>query len=200
LSRLAIFRATGRFFWPAAYALLAVSVGVVASQLKPRAALLLLLAAIAVQFTDLYGHYVELRTGTHSDEFHTWQRPLQSPAWQALIPHYKQIVFYGPQQCGPAPVEFQQPALMAGAYGLSINTGHVARADRTARLLYCRQLGRDINAGVVSDVAVYLVHKNLLDVFRANAQKPVVCTVLDGIPLCVTADTYERWKGAAELR
>jgi uncharacterized protein (DUF779 family) len=44
------------------------------------------------------------------------------------------------------------------------------------------------------------VNESLLEVFRANAQKPVVCTVLDGIPVCVTANTYEQWKEAAELR
>jgi hypothetical protein len=200
LSRLAVFRATGRFFWPAAYALLAVSVGVVASELKPRAALVILCAAIAVQFVDLSGHYVELRTGTHSDEFHTWPQPLQSPAWRALLPHYKRLLLYGPYQCGPAAVEFPQPALLAGMFGLTINTGQAARTSRTARIDYCRQLKRDFDAGVVSEDAVYLVHKGLLDGFRSNAKTPIVCTELDGIPVCVAATTYEAWKGAAELR
>jgi hypothetical protein len=116
------------------------------------------------------------------------------------MPHYKHVVLYGPQQCGPAPVEFQQPALLAGMFGLSINTGHVARADRAARLEYCHELRRDFDAGVVSDDAVYLLNKNLVDAFRANAAKPVVCTVLDDIPVCVTANTYEAWQGAVGLR
>jgi hypothetical protein len=200
LSPLAVFRATGRFFWPAAYALLAVSVGVVASHLKPRAALVILLAAIAVQFTDLYGHYIELRTGTHSEEFHSSQQPLQSPAWHALMPHYKHLLLYGPLQCGLAPVDFPQPALLAGTYGLSINTGHAARESRSARIDYCAQLKRDFDAGVISDDAVYLVHEGLLDGFRANAKKPIACTVLDGIPVCVAASTYDAWKGAAQQR
>jgi hypothetical protein len=197
---LAAFRATGRFFWPAAYALLAVSIGVVASRLKPRTALVVLLAAITVQVTDLYGHYISLRTGTHSDQFHTWAQPLQSPAWHALLPRYKQLLFYGPEQCGLAPVDLAQPALLAGMYGLSINTGHAARESRSARIDYCAQLKRDFDAGVISDDAVYLVHEALLDGFRANAKKPIACTVLDGIPVCVAASTYEAWKGAAEAR
>jgi hypothetical protein len=198
LSRLAVFRATGRFFWPAAYALIAVSIGVAASRLKPRTALVILVAAIAIQFGDLYGHYASLRASTHSDAFHTWQQPLQSPAWHALMPHYKHLLLYGPLQCGPAPVDFPQPALLAGTYGLSINTGHAARESRSARIDYCAQLKRDFDAGVVSDDAVYLVHKGLLDAFRVNAKKPIVCTELDGIPVCVSARTYKAWKGVAE--
>jgi hypothetical protein len=200
LSRAAVFRATGRFFWPAAYALLAVSIAVVASRLKPRTAFMILCAAVAVQFVDLYGHYISLRSGTHSDEFHRWPQPLQSPVWHALLPHYKHLILYGPLECGAAPVDFPQPALLAGMYGLSINTGHAAREGRDARIHYCAQLKRDFDAGVVSDEAVYLVHTALLDGFRANAKKPIVCTILDGIPVCVAASTYEVWKGAAELR
>jgi hypothetical protein len=200
LSRAAVFRATGRFFWPAAYALLAVSIAVVASRLKPRTAVVILFAAVTVQFIDLYGHYISLRGGTHSDAFHQWPQPLQSPVWHALLPHYRHLLLYGPLECGPAPVEFPQPALLAGMYGLSINTGHAAREGRDARIQYCAQLKRDFDAGVVSDDAVYLVHTGLLDRFRANAKKPIVCTVLDGIPVCVAASTYELWKGAAEPR
>jgi hypothetical protein len=200
LAPLAAFRATGRFFWPAAYTLLAVSIGVVASRLTPRTALLIMCAAVAVQFTDLYAHYIALRTATHSNEFHAWNQPLQSPAWRALLPHYKRLVLYSPLQCGLPPVEYPQPALLAGTYGLSINAGHAARESRTARINYCAQLSRDLNAGVVSDDAVYLVHKDLLEPFRQHAQKAVVCTDLDGIPVCVSAGTYDAWKEAAQLR
>ncbi len=171
LSPLAAFRATGRFFWPAAYTLLAVSIAVVVVRLKPRIALAILLAAIAVQVADLYGHYSALRAGTHSDAFHTWTRPLQSPVWHTLMPHYKHLLLYGPWQCGPAPVDFPQPALLAGIYGLSINTGHAARDSRTARINYCAQLKGDFDAGVISDDTVYLVHKALLDEF-APTPKP----------------------------
>jgi hypothetical protein len=199
-ARLAIFRATGRFFWPAAYALLALAVGIVASRFTPRVALAVLAGTIALQWVDLHGHYALLRTGTHSAEFHTWRRPLQSPVWESIFPHYKHVVFYGPEQCGPAPVEFQQPALIAGAHGLTINTGHVARVDRSARLEYCHQLRREFDAGEVQDDAVYLLNKQLVESFRANAKRPVVCDVIDGIPVCVTTISHESWKGAADFR
>ncbi len=86
------------------------------------------------------------------------------------MPHYKHLLLYGPWQCGPAPVDFQQPALLAGIYGLSINTGHAARDSRTARINYCAQLKGDFDAGVISDDTVYLVHKALLDEFLRQRQ------------------------------
>ncbi|HYU79363.1 MAG TPA: DUF6311 domain-containing protein [Vicinamibacterales bacterium] len=200
LTRLAIFRATGRFFWPAAYSLLAFAVCTVTVRFRALAASVILLAAVALQVIDLQTHYRELRRYTHSEEFHTFQQTLLSDAWKVTLPHYKRMLLYGPEQCGPAPVSFPHPALLAGIYGLSINTGQVARVSREARLDYCHQLRRDFDAGVVADDAIYLLNRNLVDRFRANARQPVVCATLDRIPTCVTAASYEPWKGAAEFR
>ena len=85
-------------------------------------------------------------------------------------------------------------------YGLTINTGHVARYDRNARLAYCYQLGRDFDAGLVTDDAVYLVNPPLVERFRATAQRPIVCSQIDTIPTCVTESSYASWKAEREFR
>jgi hypothetical protein len=200
VSRFGMFRATGRFFWPAAYALVAVAVGVIASFMNPRAARAMLVAAIALQWVDLNGRYANLRQGTHSDEFHTWPERLKADAWHVLLPHYRSVLLYPPDQCAPPATAFQPIAVLAGTYGLSINTGHLARRDSTSILASCRQLNDDYKRGIVSDAAVYVLHPGLVQGFRSNAQRPVVCAELDGIPVCVTAGSYERWKTAAEFR
>lgn len=200
MAQFAIFRATGRFFWPAAYALVAAAIGVVVANFPPRIALAVLIATIALQVADLKGHYQLLRRGTHGERFFTWPRTLESPTWDVALPHYQRLLFYGPEQCGPAPVPFQHAALLAGIHGLSINTGHLARTDRAARLEYCHALRRDFDQGVVADDAIYLLTRDLYDRFRANAHRPVVCATLDRIPVCVTAASYEPWKNAAEFR
>jgi hypothetical protein len=200
LSPLGMFRATGRFFWPATYAIVAGAIGVIASVLTPRLAGGVLLAAIALQWVDLNGHYDTLRQGTHSDAFHTWPERLQSDAWHAILPHYDRVLLYPPEQCSEPATAFQPIAVLAATHGLSINTGHVARRDREVIGASCRQLNADYKAGAVADDAVYLLHPGLVEGFRAVAQKPVVCAALDGIPLCVTAHSYERWKTAAEFR
>jgi len=159
-----------------------------------------LLAAIVLQWVDLSAHYKELRDGTHSDAFHSWPERPGAEAWHALLPHYDRVVLVPPEQCAPPAAPFQPIAVLAGTYGLSINTGHVARYDRTAMLAACRQLNADYRGGVVADDAVYVLHRGLVEGFRANAERPVVCAELDGLPVCVTAQSYEAWKAAVEFR
>jgi hypothetical protein len=200
MSQFAVFRATGRFFWPAAYALVAGSVAVIATRLRPGAAFALLAGTIVLQAVDLSGHHRELRQTTHAEAFHTMQETLLSPVWNVVLPRYERLLLYGPPQCGPAPVPFEHPALLAGNHGLSINTAHLARSDRAATLAYCQGLRRDFDAGVVDDDAIYLLNRDLVDRFRANAARPVVCATLDRIPVCVTAASYDPWRQLAAFQ
>jgi hypothetical protein len=193
MERFAVFRATGRFFWPAAYALLAFAIWVVVTRLPPRLAVAALSAALGLQAIDLGGHYASLHATARSEAFHTWPRTLTDGVWRTMLPHYKRVLLYPPEQCGPAPVAFLHPALLAGEYGLGINTGHMARVNRSAIASYCASLFRDLDAGRVENDAVYLVHRDLLDRFRRHARAPVVCAQFDGIPTCVTASSAVRW-------
>jgi len=194
LERLAVFRATGRFFWPAAYAIVAFVISAVVTRLRPAAAVAVLTAAIVLQLVDVGGHYETVRTTAHSDAFHAWPQPLQSPLWRTALPHYRRLLMYPPEQCGPAAVPYIQPAFLAANYGLSINTGHLARANRTARRAYCQQLGQDWERGIVADDAVYLLSPAWLQRFRDAARQPVVCTDIDRLPVCVTEASYAEWR------
>jgi hypothetical protein len=190
------FRATGRFFWPAAYSLVVIGIGLVATRMSMRAATALLLGVVALQWIDLSDHYRSLRRDVHSEEFHHWPERLKAPEWRTVLPHYDRVILVPPEQCGAPAAPFQPVAVLAATYGLSINTGHVARRDRQAIARDCAQLNADFNSGVVADDAVYLVHRELLQRFRANARQPVVCRELDGTPVCVTARSHERWEAA----
>src|SRR4029453_9240291 len=165
--------------------------------LRPPAPLAVLTAAIVLQFVDVAAHYQTLRTTSHSEAFHVWERPLQSPLWKTALPHYHRLLMYPPEQCGPAPLPCVQPAFLAGSYGLTINTGHLARGNRAARRAYCEQLGRDWERGVVADDAIYLLHPAWLQQFQNAAQAPVVCTDIDRIPVCVTEASYAQWQTGA---
>jgi hypothetical protein len=200
MAPLGMFRATGRFFWPATYALVTVVVGVVTSVMTPRLALATLVAAIGLQWVDLSAHYQTLRQGTHSDEFHAWPGRLTSEVWHAMLPHYARVLLIPPEQCSEPATAFQPVAVLAGTYGLSINTGHVARLDRELIFAACRRLNDDYKSGTVADDTVYVLHRGLVGGFRENARRPVVCAELDALPVCVTADSYEAWKSAAGFR
>jgi hypothetical protein len=200
LDRLAIFRATGRFFWPATYTLLSLALWSVVTHLRGSIAAALLVAALGVQVADVSTHWVTLRDTAHSDAFHTWPRTMPSQVWEVMLPYHRHIIFYPPEQCGPAPVPFLNAAVLAGTYGLSVNTGHVARRDQAASARYCAQMGKEFNAGLVRDDTVYLLHPDLVQRFRGIATRPVVCAELDDNPTCVSAASYHQWASLAEFR
>jgi hypothetical protein len=200
LDRLAIFRATGRFFWPATYALVALAIWAVVSRARRSIAAAILAVALGVQVADVSPQWTTLRDTAHSEAFHTWPRTMPSPLWERMLPHYRHIVFYPPEQCGPAPVPFLHAAVLAGTYKLSLNTGHLARRDQAASARYCAQVSTDFNAGLVRDDTVYLLNRELTERFRANATQPVVCAEVDDIPACVTESSSQRWASLAEFR
>jgi hypothetical protein len=194
MDQVSMFRATGRFFWPTTYALVTCALWLVVARLGARVAFGVLTAVIALQVTDLSEYYKFLWDTARSDQFHVRSFPLQDRRWHEVLPFYRQMHLYPPEHCGPAPLPLMQPAYLAGLYGLSINTGHVARVNRESIRLYCQQLGRDFDAGLFRDDSIYLLNPLLLDRFRQNAKQGVVCSILDNIPACVTAASQTRWK------
>ncbi|MGH9176809.1 MAG: DUF6311 domain-containing protein, partial [Vicinamibacterales bacterium] len=60
LGAVGVFRSTGRFFWPVAYALVAGAIGIVATRLRPKTATIVLLAALALQVADLHRWWLQV--------------------------------------------------------------------------------------------------------------------------------------------
>ncbi len=200
IDRLSIFRATGRFFWPAAYLLLIAALAAVVSRLTPRLATVLLCVVIVVQCVDLRGAYASNRQTWRSDQIFAWRTLLPSPVWQRILPHYSHIVMFPPSYCGNAPpgaVEFF--SYLAGMYGLSLNGGLVARFDETARRLACDQIVDTLRGGWVDDSRLYVGRQGEIDLLRGVAQQPVVCGVVDRAVVCATTRSYEAWRDVAHL-
>ncbi len=196
LDRVAIFGVTGRFFWPAAYALLALAARTMLTRLPAPIATALLVIVIGVQILDLRPAYAERYALAHSKAFHEWPGAPRSPVWTAALPHYDHLVLFPPLQCGPAPVLFELPAYLAGLHGLTVNVGEVARSNEGDRARYCDQLERDLAAGRVDDRSMYLVHPANEARLRAAAPA-LVCGTIDDIRTCVTVSSYQAWRDAA---
>jgi len=196
LERFAVFGVTGRFFWPAAYLLLAVSVASIARGLPGRPAGIVLVLAVALQFVDLGPGHADRRALTKGATFHEWADRPRSAAWARALPHYRHLVLVLPPQCGIAPTGFELPGYLAGLYGLTMNAGEVARVDEAKRRGYCEDLQRAVASGHVRDDEFYLVHPKFLEAFR-QAAPSLVCGVLDGLHACVTSRSYQRWLDAA---
>jgi hypothetical protein len=76
----------------------------------------------------------------------------------------------------------------------------VARPDDAARLRYCHDLGEQVKAGHLDAQTFYLVPPSEIDAIRRAAQPPAVCGVIDTVSVCVSAESYQRWRDLAPLR
>ncbi|MGE3277464.1 MAG: DUF6311 domain-containing protein [Vicinamibacterales bacterium] len=185
LEPLAIFRATGRFFWPAAYLLLAGAVMLTVTRLRWTAAVLTLGLAVALQVVDLHGAHAERHDTSRDPAFHAWDMPLQSAFWQETLPRYRHLVLVGPEQCGHAPLGFEAPAYLAGLHGLTINAGEVARPSEPARRAYCESLIARVEAGSLDAASLYIVDSFYRPLFdRADVR----CEDVDGVTVCAAND------------
>jgi hypothetical protein len=198
--RLAVFRATGRFFWPMAYLLVAWALGTLARRFPSRLALTVLLTLVVVQALDLHGAHEARRRSARDPAFYDWANPMVSPVWSRVLPGYDHLVLYPPPQCGTSPMPYEPAAYQAGLHGLTLNAGGVARPDDGARLRYCHELGDQLKAGRIDDRSFYVVLSSEVEALRQVATPPVVCGVLDGLSVCVSTNSYQGWRDLAVLQ
>ncbi|MEZ5417020.1 MAG: DUF6311 domain-containing protein [Vicinamibacterales bacterium] len=199
---LATFRSSGRFGWVAMYVTFALAALVVASGLPKRAALAVLAIAVVVQAVDMRGAYANIRGREHDPAWTTYDNPLRSAAWEAIVPVYRHLVMVPPDMCATvwpsAPAGPHLPfSLLAGGHGVTINSGNAGRYDMGAVRRYCAALEGDIRAGRVDDDSVYVLSPALFDALAAAARVPLACGPLDGVEVCTSAGTWGRWRQAA---
>jgi hypothetical protein len=156
--------------------------------------------AVLLQLVDLRHAHNERRVTSRSEAFHAWPRVLVSNGWREALPHYEQLVLVPASQCGGAPIGHEEPAFLAGLYGLAINSGAGARWDEQKRRANCGRLEGRVSAGLVDDRSLYLLTPARAARLRETAKTPVVCGMLDTAHVCVSARSYQAWHQAAALR
>jgi len=155
---------------------------------------------VGLQLIDLRNAHWSRRGERQLAAWYEWPHQLASPVWSIALPHYDRLVLYPPPQCGVFPVPWEAVALLAGTHHLSINGGSVARFDKAARRNACHALERSLNAGEVRSDTMYLGNYARIRAFQSDAREPLTCGVLDGLGVCVTADSYVRWQDQASLK
>jgi hypothetical protein len=158
-----------------------------------------LAAALVLQLADLRPPHAERRVTSRSADFHSWQNPLPSDVWHLVLPHYDHLVLVPARQCGNPPLAFDAPAYLAGMHGLTLNSGEVARFNEDRRQAYCARLENDIAGGQADDRSFYILDAAHADSLRRAANNRVVCGTIDGVHVCVTADSYAPWRRLAAL-
>jgi hypothetical protein len=192
LEPLAVFGVTGRFFWPAAYLVLALAARSVLLRLSPRAAVALLVGAVLVQAVETRAGYLQRYETARSAVFHHFPGKPQSPVWTEALPHYKHLVMVMPAQCAATPLSFEVAGYLAGLYGLTMNGGEMARPNEAGRVRQCRALADMDTSGAVDNRTVYLVDPSREAGFRGAAPS-LVCGTVDGLRVCVTRASASVW-------
>jgi hypothetical protein len=188
LAAVSVFRATGRFFWPVAYALVGGVIGIIATRLRPTIATVLLIGALGLQVADVHQWWWVMHNGARSREFFEWSNLMPSSEWRDLLPRYKHLRMYSPEFCrGPVPVAPTVAAYHAGLYGLGINDGFAARVDATKQAEACRQFRDQFDRGVIDDTTVYLIAPPLVEEFRRRTGDAAECREIDALTVCVSS-------------
>ena len=178
---LATFRASGRMFWPAVYALMFGVISLVVRRLPARVAVLALTVAVGLQAADVAGVYRLKRAGFAL----RFDNPLRSIFWRTLPGHYRHLVMYPSNMCVPPEqaMDYRPLALVAGTAGLTFNGGYAARYDADAVGRYCAHLTQDIQQGVFSDDTLYVVTSAEAPLLLASPM-PLACVPVDGLVVC----------------
>ncbi len=185
------FQSSGRFFWVAYYAMLLLAMFTLIKRQRERFVMGCFALALTLQGLDLSVVINSFRERHWHENLR--QDGLQSPVWEQAAEHYRHITLLMPPACGYEAAPYVPFAELARKHKLTLNTGRAARFNSEETAVYCQELGKIVEKGMVSDEDIYIVHSHYLAQFQKNAQPTVLCGVLDGFNACVTAQSYQRW-------
>jgi hypothetical protein len=121
---LSIFRASGRFGWPAFYLINLAVLILIVRRLPSRSALAVLLAALALQLADQQDKWREFRQIIQQRM--AWQTPLQSPQWDTLARRAQTLLIVPPlPDMSTAYIPF---AHLAARHRLATNAANIAHS------------------------------------------------------------------------
>jgi hypothetical protein len=180
----AMFRATGRFFWPAGYLLSVGAIAVIVGRWRLAIALLTLTTAAGIQAFDLRSRYISNRAVRSNPAWYNWDDPTRDTYWSDSAVRYRHVVVVPPEACGQEPAPFAQLIYFAGSYGLTINSGSAARQSANALETVCRAAMDQVQHGRLQADTIYITaHPEAL---RAAARPvPLTCHPLAGATGCV---------------
>lgn len=179
-------RASGRFFWPAGYAIVIFTVIALHRRAPAAWRPLLLGAVLAVQAWDLGPAHAILRAKSST----TSAPPLDFAAWdRALGAGVKALNVYPPFRCGKAaPHQTLLPLMYyAAERKLAMSTGYMARTARP-----CDNYAQDIAARPVAGAAYVFAQADFADegaVHQLFGARAVACRPVDFAWVCLPKES-----------
>lgn len=172
LEALSIFRASGRFGWPAFYLINLAALALVVQRLSARAALVVLGAALVLQVADQREKYSEFRQ--MFKQRMAWQTPLQSPQWALLAQRASALVIVTPPP--DISVAYIPFAYLAATYRLATNSAQIARNDEVRASTFARSMATDLAQGSYDSSILYVISRRD---FPANVPPELASKIID---------------------
>jgi hypothetical protein len=183
-----IFRASGRFFWPAGYVLVAGAAAIVIRRKRSAVACAVLTLAIALQLVDLRGRYAQDRQVRSDPAFYQWTDLTSDRAWVQATSARRHIVVLPTLACGAEPVPYTPLLAFAASHDMTLNTGYAARIDLPALARACASDLQTTRAGDLRPDTVYVASTMLAAEMQRASHAPVDCRPLFEGRYCVVAD------------
>ena len=180
------FRASGRFFWPVAYAIAIFSIVMVLRHTNSKKAALILLLALLVQVADLRQRVsLFIQTTNRVSPTHLNFKNLK----KAIGKDIKHIYFYPKFRCSKLPPHntILPTMLYASQNSMTINTGYIARYQPD-----CNDTKKEISASSLKD-SVYIFAKaeytqeQINNFF--NKRTNINCSQIDLVTICKEEQT-----------
>lgn len=178
-----IFRANGRFMWPAHYlaATAAAALVLKAFASRPRVRVAVIATAVFLQLGERY-----VPNPGPNPPF-----PVKrAPEWQLARGEYRHLLLYPPQiphektHCwGPSEDYYAEWTYLAAQLGMTINSGRSGRFRISDADELCAAIQRDVQQHVFREDAVYVVEK-VHEAELLGAPEQVACARLDGTLAC----------------
>lgn len=150
-----IYRASGRFAWPALYLLLLLSTLAIMQSYSPKVAGAILLLCATVQIADirpgLLGIHNKLSV-THSENINA----LSSPLWQTIGKEYAQVREF-PLHVGAGQAHWEKLGFYAATHKMTTNATYAARFNVQNIISENARTAADISIGRYKNDAIYII-------------------------------------------
>ncbi|HEX3665251.1 MAG TPA: DUF6311 domain-containing protein [Rhizomicrobium sp.] len=190
---LAVFRSSGRFFWPAHYLIaLGAITGTVAAFTNQMARRVVLAAAFLIQFLDV----LPVRNGVAERSAGRHASPLQAPDWSIAARKHGHLVLLPAWQCDTirtpgGDADWSYFAWLAARNGMTLNSTHAARDSAPSSAYNCVSLPRQVRRGHFAEDTAYVLSDGVVEA-AIRYDTTHYCRRVDGFNFCTYDPPHAR--------
>lgn len=183
---LAIFRASGRFFWPVHYLLLlGVIVGATTAFCAPWSRRAVFAVTLLVQYIDS----IPIRDGLNAHARITHLNPLMAREWETIGKLHKHLIILPAWQCGldrtpGGGASWPWFARLAARSGMTLNSVHSARPSSASKSFNCTKLPKQLLSRGPEKDSAYILDDRLALSLVSHYSSTHFCRRIDGFNLC----------------